>query len=152
VLGVAKTWHSGERSVRIRCVYGARLILTVLWVGCAAPAQRAATAPPPPHLECTCTSAGDSTTVRVDPTPDAYGAREIPLGDRFAMKFVYLTSPADVAGLRIYTFQTTNTGPVLVHQAKYWPPFARGPSFTGRQLVYDARGGELAYTCAWIAP
>jgi len=104
-----------------------------------------------PRVECTYSADGASSTVRVDPAPDPYRVPELPAGDRFAIKFVYVTAPPDLASLRVYTFQVTDGTPVIVNEAKYLPPFATGSAgFTGHQRVYDDDGGELAYACAWV--
>jgi len=120
--------------------------------GCAASARSCPPAAvPAPHIECTYASGGDSTTVRLEPAPDPYRVPELPAGDRFAIKFVYLTTPADLASLRVYAFQLDGGEPVIVHEAEYSTPFAaRDGGFTGRQLVYDREGGELAYACSWL--
>jgi len=124
----------------------------VLVGGCAAPSRSCpSAAAPAPRLECTFESGGDTKTLRIEPAPDPYRVPEIPAGDRFALKFVYVTTPADLAGLRVYAFQVNDGEPVIVHEAKYSPPFsARREGFTGRQLVYDREGGELAYACSWF--
>jgi hypothetical protein len=127
----------------------------IFWVaGCGAGAQRGPTEVARQHeLDCTVTTSGETRIVRVPPTNDPYGAPEIPEGDYFALKFVYVAAPADLAALRVYTFERNEAGAVrLVHEARYAPPFAPGSAgFTGREFVYDTRGDELAYCCAWNA-
>jgi hypothetical protein len=122
-------------------------------LGCAAPSHPCPRVPAPaPRVECTYSADGDARTVRVDPAPDPYRVPELAAGDRFAIKFVYVTAPSDLASLRVYAFQLTDGVPVIVHEAKYLPPFGAGrDGFTGRQLVYDDDGRELAYACAWVA-
>ncbi len=121
-------------------------------IGCAAPARPCPlVTAPAPRVECTYSADGDSTTVRVEPAADPYAVPELPAGDRFAIKFVYVTTPSDLSSLRVYTFQRTNGAPVIVHEAQYLPPFVAGRGgFTGRQLVYDDDGRELAYACVWV--
>lgn len=119
-------------------------------------------APPAPRapswLECTCSASNETHTVRVEPTRDPYGVKELDIGGRFLVKFVYVTSPEDTAGLRIYAYGLGESGPVLLHEGKYGLPFALAPAHgrgdaTGRQLVYDhPLGRELAYSCAWVRP
>lgn len=121
-------------------------------LGCAAAPRTCPRLPAPAsRVECTYSADGDSTTVRVEPAPDPYRVPELAAGDRFAIKFVYATTPADLASFRVYTFQLSDGNPVIVHEAEYRPPFVAGRAgFTGRQLVYDDQGRELAYACAWF--
>jgi hypothetical protein len=121
-------------------------------VGCAATARPCPRAlATSPRVECTYSADGVTATVRVEPAPDPYRVPELPAGDRFAIKFVYVTTPAELSSLRVYAFQVTDGAPVIVHEARYSPPFAAGPAgFTGNQRVYDDDGGELAYACAWM--
>jgi hypothetical protein len=128
-------------------------------VSCAAPRQPArAPAPPRPHLECTYSASGDTRTIVVTPTSDPYGVAPVEAGERFALKVVYVTEPADVAGVRIYAYEVEAGGPVLLHEGKYPLPVAGGSApgrveFTGREFVYEHElGRELAYSCAWITP
>jgi hypothetical protein len=119
----------------------------------ASPASQA-----PSWLECTYSASNETHTVRVEPTRDPYGVKELDVGGRFAVKFVYVTSPEDTAGLRIYAYELAESGPVLLHEGKYRLPFAGAPAhgrteLTGTELVYDRPlGRELAYSCAWVRP
>jgi len=114
--------------------------------------------PAPPGLECTYSASNETHTVRVEPTQDPYGVKELDVAGRFALKLVYVTHPADVASFRIYAYALTDEGPVLLQEAKYLPPFAAPAShgraeFTGRQAVYAHQlSRELAYACAWVTP
>jgi hypothetical protein len=75
-------------------------------------------------------------------------------------------APADVAGVKIYTYAEREPTLVLVHQASYpYAPPVTTPhgtasqrpnsqslpyGFTGRQWVYEpVRDGELQYWCEW---
>jgi len=130
-------------------------------LACASTSQ-APSAPPAPRapawLECTCSASNETRSVRIEPTRDPYGVKELEIGGRFAVKFVYVTSPEDAAGLRIYAYELGESGPVLLHEGKYRLPFVAAPSHgrgevTGRQLVYDhPLGRELAYSCAAVRP
>jgi hypothetical protein len=89
---------------------------------------------------------------------DPYGVKELDVAGRFAIRFVYVTSPPDVASFRVYAYELGDDGPVLLQEGKYLPPFDTGTSparreLTGRQLVYGRHlGRELAYSCAWVTP
>lgn len=139
-------------SRRVPVTSAAWLACCALGVACGAQPSRVAVAVPN-SLECTYSWGGETKTVRVAPTEDVYGVPEIAVGDQFALKFVYVTAPADVAGFRAYAYSLTDDGAVPLHEAKYRAPYATSGSygFTGLQLAYDRRGDELAYFCAWVA-
>ena len=134
----------------------------VFALACASTSKAPSPAPPAPEvpswLECTYSASNETHTVRVEPTPDPYGVKELEVAGRFAVKFVYAKSIEDTAGLRIYAYELGDAGPVLLHEGKYRLPAVAGPSHgrgdvTGRQLVYDRPlGRELAYSCGWVRP
>jgi hypothetical protein len=121
------------------------LALTVLACSCAAThVQR--------PLACTYVYGGEETSVAVPPTSDPYNVPIIDLGDRLGWKVVYVAPPQEGAVVSIYTYALSEQGPVLIHQAKYRPPFPRpgAQGFTGLHSVYEPRNGsELQYWCGW---
>lgn len=123
-----------------------------------APPPAPSPAQAPGWLECTYSASNETHTVRVEPTRDPYGVKELDVAGRFAVKFVYMTSPADTAGLRIYAYQLGDERPVPLHEGKYRiPPVAELPrgrsDLTAEELVYDhPLGRQLAYSCAWVRP
>jgi hypothetical protein len=136
------------------------LVAVLAWA-CASTAKPAAPPPSPPapsELECTYSASNVTRTVRVEPTQDPYAGKELDVAGRFALKFVYVASPEDVASFRVYAYELGDAGPLLLQEGKYLPPFATGAStarreLTGRQLVYGHElGRELAYSCAWVRP
>ena len=133
--------------------------VTVTTLSCA-PSQVVATPPARPPTEsaptnaalvCTYTYGGESTRMPVPPTDEPYGVRPKNVQERFDFKVVYVDAPADVAGVRVYTYHLASDAPVLLHEAK----FARTSEnhgrygFTGKQLLYDPRGREFEYFCEW---
>jgi hypothetical protein len=139
--------------------------LLALACACASPARSAApgaspsaSAAAPPWLECTYSASNETHTARVEPTQDPYSVKELDVAGRFALKLVYVSSPEDVAAFRVYVYEIEDEGPVLLQEAKYRPPFAKGTArgrseFTGRQQIYAHQlGRELAYACAWVTP
>lgn len=146
-----------EKSSRARRVTlgGASLLAAACSAPHAAPSAPART---PPTLECTYSTNGDTRTFVVRPTLDPYGVAPAGAGERFALKVVYVTEPADVAGVRIYAYELEAGGPVLLHEGKYPLPLAGAAArgrveFTGHEFVYEHElGRELAYACAWITP
>jgi hypothetical protein len=104
-------------------------------------------------LVCTYTYGGESKRLTVPPTQDPYGVRAESVQDRFDFKVVYVDAPADVAGVRIYTYHLGPDAPLLLHEAKYAASHENQGryGFTGKQLVYDPRGREFEYYCEWEA-
>jgi hypothetical protein len=82
-----------------------------------------------------------------------YAVPLIPIESRFQLRFAFVTEPAELASLRVYTYVPSTRGPVLLHEAKYKPPYVASPlfGFTGLQSVYEREGGELQYYCEWGA-
>ena len=110
-----------------------------------------ATAPRPRGLDCTFTYGGESTTTHIASTEDPYAVKTVELGDRLAYKVVYVEQPEAERVVSIYAYALSEEGPVLIHQAKYTPPFPTGaPNFTGLHSVYEPRNAsELQYACGW---
>ena len=63
-----------------------------------------------------------------------------------------IDAPADVAGVRVYTYHLASDAPVLIHEAKFAAASANHDryGFTGKQLLYDPRGREFEYFCEWM--
>lgn len=129
-----------------------RLLALALLLAPAAPAAR------PDAILCSLTYAAETTTVVALPTTDPYAVTPTSVLGRFDFRVVWIEAPAAAAGVNIYTHQPTPAGPVLLHQAKFRPPYAVVPvdathGFTGLQLVYSPdQGRELQYWCAWRTP
>ncbi|HJX63028.1 MAG TPA: hypothetical protein VJ860_03655 [Polyangia bacterium] len=121
------------------------LALTLLACSCATPsAQR--------PLQCTYVYGGEEKVVRISPTADPYSVPLVELGDRLGWKAVYVTAPEELAVISIYTYFLSEQGPVLIHQAKYRPPFPQDGSkaLTGVHAIYEPRNSsELQYWCGW---
>ena len=95
--------------------------------------------------------------VLVPATTAPYRVLPHKVDDRFEFKAVYVTTPADVAVLDLYTYFVFDRGPVILEQTKYRPPFPRnspgpGGTFTGDHYVYGPAGQELRYSCRWQGP
>ena len=103
-------------------------------------------------LQCTYVYGGEEKVVRIPPTADPYGVPLVKLGNRLAWKAVYVAAPDELAVVSVYTYSLSEQGPVLIHQAKYRPPFpqAGGKGFTGVHAIYEPRNSsELQYWCGW---
>ncbi len=121
------------------------LALTLLGCSCAAEnAQRA--------LACTYVYGGIERSVSIPPTTDPYRVPLLDVAETLGWKVVYVAAPEPLAVVSVYTYSLSDTGPVLIHQAKYRPPFPEGggKGFTGLQMVYEpSYHGEFAYWCGW---
>ncbi|HWA73441.1 MAG TPA: hypothetical protein VG937_13945 [Polyangiaceae bacterium] len=157
MLSADSTPASGDTLLRVPVLL--LLVGSAAWpLGCATSRTQPASARPsapsalaPAQLWCTYTYGGEAKRLLVAPTRDPYRATAVKIERRFELKVVYVDAPADVAGVRIYSYYPGPDAPVLIHEAKYelLRP-GHGPyGFTGQQLVYEPRGGELAYYCEW---
>jgi hypothetical protein len=103
-------------------------------------------------LQCTYVYGGEEKVVRISPTADPYSVPLVELGDRLGWKAVYVAAPEELAVVSIYTYFLSEQGPVLIHQARYRPPFPQpgGKGFTGVHAIYEPRNSsELQYWCGW---
>lgn len=140
-------------------------LLAWAWLLAAPPATPAAPPAPAPSLRCTCTYADEPVVVDVTPTAEPYRVEAVPVGARFAFKAVWVTEPADRAGLNLYAYHRTKTGDVLLGEVKLRPPYPIVPpqadgvasdvpyGFTGLHLVYEPDlHRELRFWCEWVRP
>jgi hypothetical protein len=121
----------------------AQSVLAVLLVGNAVAAE--------PRLSCQVSYAGTTHTVLAQPVLDPYPVPSVDIGGRFKFKAVVVGAAQSIDRILLYTYLDVNPHPVLVHQAKYLPPFTAdglaGP-FTGQQFVYGGpQERELMYSC-----
>ena len=112
---------------------------------------------------CHATYGGETRTLTATPVSSSYAVEPMALGSYFQLRVVFQKHPADVAGIKIYTYADREPSPVIIHQASYpYPPTAQGKKgqkgrglpfgFTGQQIVYEpVRDGELEYWCEWRA-
>ncbi len=112
---------------------------------------------------CHATYGGETRTLTALPVRSPYTVEPMSLGSYFQLRVVFQKQPADVAGIKIYTYADREPSPVIIHQASYpYPPTAQGKrgqkgrglpyGFTGQQIVYEPiRDGELEYWCEWRA-
>lgn len=104
-----------------------------------------------PLLHCNVSYAGIEQTVETRPVADAYSVPSIDVGERFRFKAVMVGTENQIDRIVLYTYLETRRQPVLVHMAKYLPPFSlqQGPlQLTGDQFVYAGPvERELQYRC-----
>ncbi len=108
---------------------------------------------------CHVSYGGETRHIEAMATPDPYSVPVIEIGDFFLFRIVYRTEPADLAGIKLYTYASLDSGPSLIHQASHRLPLRSTPpadapattaehGFTGLHFVYEPRrDGELKYWC-----
>jgi hypothetical protein len=104
-----------------------------------------------PKLTCLVTYAGTMHTVVAHPVADPYPVPSVDIAGRFKFKAVMVGDAARLDRIVLYTYLNADPHPVLVHQAKYLPPFPRSVQpwpLTGQHHVYGgAQERELMYSC-----
>lgn len=111
----------------------------------------AATAQAAPLLRCQVSYAGTTHVVEAAPGADPYGVPSVDIGGRFRFKAVMLGTPQRIDLINLYAYIDTRRQPVLIHQAKYLPPFrasAAPYALTGHHSLYASNvERELQYSC-----
>lgn len=108
---------------------------------------------PPAQAEsvvCHVTYGGETQLLEARPTTAPYTEPTRRIGSFFLFRIVFRREPADLAGIKIYTYAGNDEAPSLIHQAShaYPPRAAASGGFTGEQTVYETqRDGELRYWC-----
>lgn len=113
-----------------------------------------------PRLLCQVTYAGTTHTVVAQPVADPYPVPSVDIGGRFRFKAVMVGrgggsgvgSEAQVSRIALYAYRTDDLPqPLLIHQAKYLPPFGltgQPLALTGEQRLYAGPlERELIYSC-----
>lgn len=104
-----------------------------------------------PQLTCQVIYAGTTHTVVARPVADPYPVPSVDIGGRFWFKAVMVGDAVHVNRILLYAYQDAQPHPVLVHQAKYLPPYPRTLqpwAITGQQHVYAGPlERELIYSC-----
>ena len=112
-----------------------------------------------PLLTCQVTYAGSTHTVLARPVADPYPVPSVDIGGRFGFKAVMVGDAGHVSRILLYAYQDATPNPVLIHQAKYLPPFQATPSgaarspaqtmdLTGQHYLYAGPvERELIYSC-----
>lgn len=85
------------------------------------------------------------------PVADPYPVPSVDIGGRFGFKAVMVGDTGHVSRILLYAYQDATPHPVLIHQAKYLPPYPRSAQpwpITGQQHLYAGPlERELIYSC-----
>lgn len=104
-----------------------------------------------PTLTCQVTYAGTTHTVVARPVADPYPVPSVDIAGRFRFKAVMVGEADQVRRIALYTYLDAGPHPVLLHQAKYLPPYPRAAQpwpLTGQHHVYGGpQERELMYSC-----
>ena len=104
-----------------------------------------------PKLTCQVTYAGATQTVVARPVVDPYLVPSADISGRFRFKAVMVGHATQVDRIILYVYLDADPHPVLLHQAKYLPPYppsAHPWPITGQQHVYGGQQErELIYSC-----
>ncbi|MEY3612059.1 MAG: hypothetical protein RJB14_1781 [Pseudomonadota bacterium] len=105
-----------------------------------------------PLLTCQVTYAGTTQTVLAPVVTDPYPVPSVDIGGRFRFKAVLVGDAGQVSRILLYAYQEATPHPVLIHQAKYLPPYPRSVEpwpITGQQRLYAGPlERELIYSCS----
>ena len=99
---------------------------------------------------CHLTYGGETRIVSAEPTTAPATIAPVAIGSYFLFRIVFRQEPADLAGIKLYTYADRDEGPAIIHQAThpYPPPAAAVNGFSGVNFVYEpVRDGELQYWC-----
>lgn len=103
------------------------------------------------RLNCLVTYAGSTHQVVASPVADAYTATSVDIAGRFRFKPVMVGQDHQIERILIYTYLDALPHPVLIHQAKYLPPYPRTTQpwpITGQHALYAGpQERELQYSC-----
>lgn len=127
----------------------ARNIKTSRWLGalCAAALSSAVLAD---TVICHVTYGGETRHIEAKAQASPYAVAPIAIGSYFLFRVVFREQPADLAGIKVYTYADRAAGPVIIHQASFPYPTqnAAASGFSGQHWVYEpVRDGELQYWC-----
>lgn len=125
----------------------------IAWAGSAGAPFAAAAAPSvpvPAQLKCQVTYAGATHTVLAEPVQDPYLVPSVDIRGRFRFKPVVVGAGQRVDRVLIYAYWVDGEQALLMHQAKFLPPFPLSPQpLTGQQHLYAGPlERELMYSCS----
>ncbi len=105
-----------------------------------------------PVLRCLVGYAGTLHEITAAPGSDPYTVPAQDIGGRFRFKAVVGGEAQRIEYVKIYAYYQASDQPVLLHTAKYLPPWPKGGaanSLTGQNSLYSPDlGRELQFGCA----
>lgn len=115
------------------------------------PGPPTATATADPAVLCAVSYGGTVHTIAVAPDTDPYTAEAVGIDERFRFKAVVRGQAPRIEMVKVYVYLETPRQPVLLHEARYLPPFSRAPlpgGFTGEHTVIaPPLERQLHYAC-----
>ena len=132
----------------------ASLLIALPTLAETAPAPAAPNAVRIPGVICHVTYGGETRHIEAKPTESPYAVAPVAIGSYFLFRIVLRTAPADLAGIKLYTYADRTDGPVIVHQVSYAYPANNASShgFSDLNFVYEPlRDGELEYWCETVS-
>ena len=102
------------------------------------------------NVTCHVTYGGETRVVSAQPTTAPQTIAPVAIGSYFLFRIVFRQEPADLAGIKLYTYADRDGVPTIIHQATYpYPPApAAVHGFSRLNFVYEpVRDGELQYWC-----
>lgn len=107
----------------------------------------------PPLLRCEINESGESYFEEFFPTSDPYTVAAKDIGGKFRFKVVMMQKEQLIEYIKIYTYYQEQRPAVLLHIAKYMPPFRQDQTsfagLTGVNFLYSpGLERELQYGCA----
>jgi hypothetical protein len=104
-----------------------------------------------PLLRCHLSYGGATQTLEAVPGSDPYGVEAMDISGRFRFKAVVIGDERHIDYIKLYAYYQSARQPVLLHEARYTPPFAATASpydLTGLNFLYSPDlGRELQYGC-----
>lgn len=109
----------------------------------------------PLALRCEISQGGETQIVDFSPTTDPYGVEAKDINGRFRFKAVMIENEEHIEYIKIYTYYREQHQVILLHEARYLPPFEPDESsfaaLTGVHYLYSpAAEQELQYGCALL--
>ena len=108
-----------------------------------------------PLLRCEITHGGETYIAEFLPNPDPYTVEAKDINGQFRFKAVVLGNEELIESIRIYTYYREYHQVVLLHEARYTPPFNRNEAspapLTGVNYLYSPSvEQELQYSCGLV--
>lgn len=106
-------------------------------------------------LRCEINQGGETQVLDFAPGTDPYGVEGRDINGKFRFKAVFIGDEEDIEYIKIYTYYREQHQLVLLHEARYMPPFEPDQSsfaaLTGENYLYSpSLEQELQYGCALL--